>query len=88
MKTNRDEGLLLVDIVHHTKRTMCCTTVAEQTVAMHGLIVALYLYPLDACLYSQLLHRPPGMGDVIGAVSLRRHPGQISTAMKNKKEEA
>ncbi|TMS09883.1 Growth arrest and DNA damage-inducible protein GADD45 alpha [Larimichthys crocea] len=52
----------------------------------HGFIVALYLYPLNARLYSQLLHRPPGMSDVIGTVSLRRHPGQINTATKKNKE--
>lgn len=34
------------------------------------------LYPLNACFYPQLLHRPPSMGDVIGTVSLRRHAGQ------------
>lgn len=50
-------------------------------------IVALYLYPLDARLYSQLLHCSPGMGDIIGAVSLRRHPGQRNTAMEKKKND-
>lgn len=47
---------------------------------------ALYLYPLNAGLYSQLLHRSSGVADVIGTVSLRRHPGQINTVMKNNKE--
>lgn len=39
-----------------------------------------HLYPLDARLYSQLLHRPPSVVDVVGAVSLRRHGGEIDTA--------
>lgn len=34
------------------------------------------LYPLHAGLYSQLLHRPSGAGDVTGAVRLRRHPAR------------
>lgn len=43
-----------------------------------------HLYPLDARLYSQLLHRPPSVVDVVGAVSLRRHGGEISTAGQGK----
>lgn len=42
-----------------------------------------YLCPLNARLYSQLLHRPPGLGDVIGTVSLRRHPGRYNTGRGN-----
>lgn len=38
-----------------------------------------YLYPLNAGLYSQLLHRSLGLGDVIGAVRLRWHPWQFNT---------
>lgn len=38
-----------------------------------------YLYPLNARLYSQLVHRPSGMGDVIGRVKLWRHPGRCNT---------
>lgn len=43
-----------------------------------------HLYPLDARLYSQLLHRSPSVVDVVGAVSLRRHGGEISTAGQEK----
>lgn len=43
-----------------------------------------HLYPLDARLYPQLLHRPPSVVDVVGAVSLRRHGGEISTAGQRK----
>lgn len=42
-----------------------------------------YPYPLNAGLYFQLLHRSSGVGDVIGTVSLRRHPGQINTGRGN-----
>lgn len=43
-----------------------------------------HLYPLDARLCSQLLHRPPSVVDVVGAVSLRRHGGEIDTARGGK----
>lgn len=43
-----------------------------------------HLYPLDARLYSQLLHRPPSVVDVVGAVSLRRHGGEVSTVGRGK----
>lgn len=49
--------------------------------------VVLYLYPLNARLYFQLLHNPPGMDNVIGTVSLRRHPGQHNTARKRQENE-
>lgn len=39
-----------------------------------------HLYPLEARLYSQLLHRPPSVVDVVGAVRLRRHGGEINSA--------
>lgn len=32
-----------------------------------------HLYPLDAGLYPQLLHRPPGLSDAAGALHLRWH---------------
>lgn len=44
-----------------------------------------HLYPLEAGLHSQLLHRPPGVVDVVGAVSLRRHGGEISPAGQEKR---
>lgn len=54
--------------------------------------VSLYLYSLDAGLYPQLLHRPPGKGDVVGAMSLRGHPGRFSsvgtTEGREREEEA
>lgn len=52
-----------------------------------GLFIgALYLYPLKARLYSQLLHRLPGMADVVGAVRLWRHLARCNTVTKNKGE--
>lgn len=39
-----------------------------------------HLYPLEARLDSQLLHRPPSVVDVVGAVRLRRHVGEINSA--------
>lgn len=50
-------------------------------------MVVLYLYPLDAGLCSQLLHNPPGMNNVIGTVSLWRHPVQHNTAEKRAEKE-
>lgn len=45
-----------------------------------------HLYPLEARLYPQLLHRPPSVADVVGAVSLRRHGGEISTAGRGREK--
>lgn len=42
-----------------------------------------YLYPLNARLYSQLVHCPSGMGNVIGRVKLWRHPGRCNTGRCN-----
>lgn len=74
--------------MHHTEEIICWIKHHNDSRDNEDawFIVALYLYPLNARLYSQLLHRPPGMGDVIGTVSLRRHPGRINTVMKNDRE--
>lgn len=46
-----------------------------------------HLYPLEARLYPQLLHRPPSVADVVGAVSLRRHGGENQHCGTRKRKE-
>lgn len=45
-----------------------------------------HLHPFDAGLYPQLVHRPPGVVDVVGAVGLRRHGGDFNAAGRGKRK--